>query len=170
MDSNTILTIIIGIAVAGGLYYVLTNKSPKNDTPVLQSPSSPASHALQLQAYERLALLTDRISIPNLISRTPAEGLSARDMQFLLTKSIRDEFDYNITQQVYVSQQVWKAIKGLKEQNLLLINQVAAQLPAQASGMDLNRALLDFLVTDKQAVLPELVSQALSFEAKKLLT
>jgi hypothetical protein len=169
LDSNTILTIIIGIAVVGGLYYVLTNKSPKNDTPV-QAPSFPASHALQLQAYERLALLTDRISIPNLISRTPAEGLNARDMQFLLTKSIREEFDYNITQQVYVSTQVWKAVKGLKEQNLLLINQVAAQLPVQASAMDLNRALLDFLVTDKQANLPELVSQALSFEAKKLLT
>ncbi|NCI46352.1 DUF7935 family protein [Sediminibacterium soli] len=167
MDSTTLLTIVIGVAVVGGLYYVLTNKSAGKTEPVL--PAAPKSTALQLQAYERLALLADRMAIPGLISRTAAEGLTAREMQFLLTKNLRDEFDYNITQQIYVSAEVWNAVKSLKEKNLLLINQVAATLAPQAQGMDLNRALLDFLVTDKQANLPELVSQAISFEAKKLL-
>lgn len=160
--------IVVGVAVAGGLFYVL--KQPSRTSPEQEKPVPAArDNSLQLQAYERLALLVDRISIPNLIGRTSHDGLSAREMQFVLTKSIRDEFEYNITQQIYVTQEVWSAVKNLKEKNLLTINQIAATLAPDASGLDLNRALLDFLVTDKHANLPELVSEALSFEAKKLL-
>ncbi len=166
MDSNTLLMIVVGLAVAGGLFYVLKQPS-KTDT---EKPvGNHGNNGLQLQAYERMALLVDRIAIPNLVGRTSYEGLSARDMQFVLTKSIRDEFEYNITQQIYVTAEVWSAVKNLKEKNLLTINQIAATLPANATGLDLNRALLEFLMTDKQANLPELVSEALSYEAKKLM-
>jgi hypothetical protein len=160
--------IVVGIAVAGGLFYVLKQPSRKTEEPV-KPVSGNDGNALRLQAYERLTLLVDRISIPNIISRTGHEGLTAREMQFVLTKNIRDEFEYNITQQIYVTAEVWNAVKNLKEKNLLTINQIASTLPAGASGLDLNRALLEFLVHDQQANLPELVSQALSFEAKKLM-
>jgi hypothetical protein len=160
--------IVIGIAVAGGLFYVLKQPSGKTDAPV-NPVTGNDGNALRLQAYERLTLLVDRISIPNIISRTGHDGLTAKEMQFVLTKTIRDEFEYNITQQIYVTAEVWSAVKSLKEQNLLTINQIGSTLPANASGLDLNRALLEFLMHDKQANLPELVSAALSYEAKKLM-
>src|SRR5262245_57267910 len=47
------------------------------------------SSQLQLQAYERLILLADRIALPNLIGRLNQQGLSAREMQSLLTQNIR---------------------------------------------------------------------------------
>jgi len=165
-DSNTLLMVLTGAAILGGLYYVL--KKPAKTEEATQ-PVAGRSNGLQLQAYERLALLVDRISIPNLIGRTSHDGLTARDMQFVLTKTVRDEFDHNVTQQIYVTAEVWSAVKNLKEKNLLIINQVASVLPASASGRDLNRALLEFLATDQQAKLPELVSAAISFEAKNLL-
>jgi hypothetical protein len=160
--------IVVGIAVAGGLFYVLKQPSGKREEPVKQVTNTDGN-GLRLQAYERLTLLVDRISIPNIIGRTSHEGLTAREMQFILTKSIRDEFEYNITQQIYVTAEVWSAVKNLKEKNLLTINQIGSTLPAGASGLDLNRALLEFLMHDKQANLPELVSEALSYEAKKLM-
>lgn len=169
MDSTILLTILIGIAIIGGLYYVLTSRSVKDAAPAAGGDKDNNHTGLRLQAYERLTLLVDRISLPNLVGRTPADGLTARDMQFVLTRNIRDEFEYNITQQIYVSEDVWNAVKGLKEKNLLLVNQAAAALPADASGVALQRAILEFLVTDQHARLPELVSQALSFEAKKLM-
>ncbi|MBV9986788.1 MAG: hypothetical protein JO301_03865, partial [Chitinophagaceae bacterium] len=132
MDSNSLLLILGGAAVVGGLFYVL-NRSPKPETP--EKPAGTGSNALQLQAYERLALLVDRIAIPNLLNRTSHDGLSAREMQFVLTKTIRDEFDYNISQQIYVSADVWTAVRNLKEKNLLLINQVSAALLPNASGL-----------------------------------
>jgi hypothetical protein len=135
------------------------------------TPEGAASRQLQLQAYERLILLTDRIAIPNLIQRVNqgAGGLNARDMQSLLTHSIRQEFEHNITQQIYVSPEAWDAVRNFKEQNLLIINQLGSFLPGEASGNDLNRQLLDLLVQNPKASLQNVVSEALSYEAKKLL-
>jgi hypothetical protein len=124
---------------------------------------------LQLQAYERLVVLVDRIALPNLISRVSQADLSARDMQMLLTRSIREEFEYNISQQIFVSPDAWNSVKNLKEQNLLIINQLANILPPNASGLDLNKQLLQYLMHDKKGTLHEVVSDVLSYEAKRLM-
>jgi cbb3-type cytochrome oxidase subunit 3 len=127
------------------------------------------SRQLQLQAYERLILLTDRIALPNLIQRANQPGLSSREMQSLLTLSIRQEFEHNITQQIYVSAEAWDAVRNYKEQNLLIVNQVGSYLPEGATGNDLNRQLLELLVQNPKASLQNVVAEALSYEAKKLL-
>ena len=90
-------------------------------------------------------------------------------MQLLLTLNIRDEYDYNITQQIYITPEVWQAVKNLKEKNQLIINQVAIALPPEASALDLNRSILQYTMNDPKANMHDLVSEALSFEAKKLL-
>jgi hypothetical protein len=166
MDSNTLLSVVLALAVVAGLGFYLFSRN-KTETPA--PAQSGDTRGLQLQAYERLILLSDRIAIPNLISRTPAEGLSARDMQLVLTRSIRDEFEYNVTQQIYVSAAAWTALKQFKENNLLIINQVATVLPPTATGMELNKAILELLVKDEKGSLHEKVSEVLSFEAKKVL-
>lgn len=90
-------------------------------------------------------------------------------MQAILTQSVRQEFDYNITQQIYVSQEAWDALRNLKDQNLLIINQVASYLPPEATGTDLNKSILEMLVQNPKASLHNIVSDVLSFEAKKLM-
>ena len=167
MPDNTLLNILIGVAIAAALAYYFY--ATRDKQPPAKSMAAGGSNGLQLQAYERLTLLVDRIAIPNLISRNSYEGLSAREMQMMLTKAIRDEFDFNITQQIYITPDTWQAVKNLKETNLLIINQVASILPPNATGLDLNKSLLQFLMNDNKGNLHELVSQALSYEAKKLL-
>jgi hypothetical protein len=164
MDISILLSIILGLVIIGYLLYVFVIQ-PKKEEPITNTAKQHSP--LQLQAYERLILLVDRIALPNVISRTPSEGLSAREMQFVLTKNIRDEFDYNVTQQIYVTPEAWNALKNLKEKNILYINQVAQELAPEATGMDLQKYLLNFLVNEPKANLHELVSEALSFEAKK---
>jgi hypothetical protein len=168
-----IIAIVIALLLGGVLTFLIwkqrtaVKKSDKRE-PVEPAPGM-ATRQLQLQAYERLILLTDRIAMPNLINRVNQTGLSAREMQSLLTQSIRQEFEHNITQQIYVSAEAWDAVRNFKEQNLLIINQICSFLPAEATGMDLNKALLDLLVQNPQASLQHVVSEALSFEAKKLM-
>ena len=179
MDSNYLLiAILFGILVAGTLVFLLLRQrrelkaaQPKASGETGAHPTEPggASRQLQLQAYERLILLTDRIALPNLIQRVNQPGLTARDMQTLLTQSVRQEFEHNITQQIYVSEEAWRVVRDYKEQNLLIINQVASFLPDEATGPDLNRALLDLLVQNPKASLQNVVSEALSYEAKKLM-
>jgi hypothetical protein len=114
-------------------------------------------------------LLAERLAIPNLISRVNQGGLNMRQMQTLLLDAIKQEYEYNTTQQIYVSPVAWEAIKNLKDQNMLIINQCAASLPPESSGLDLNRRLLEFMMASKKGALHEIVLEALNFEAKKIM-
>lgn len=164
------LGIAIALILGGSLAYIFW-KQRKEAAQGQREAVKPAgqSLSLQIQAYERLILLADRISIPNLIGRVNQPGLSARDMQLVLTQTIRQEFEHNITQQIFVSPEAWDAVKNLKEQNIHIINQVASFLPPDASGNDLNRNLLEMLAQNPKASLQQIVSEVLSFEAKKVM-
>ena len=91
-----------------------------------------STRPLQLQAYERLVLLAERIALPNLISRVNLPGANVREMQLLLLESIKQEYEYNASQQIYVSQTAWESVRNLRDQNMLVINQVASMLPPDA--------------------------------------
>ncbi|HMR92239.1 MAG TPA: hypothetical protein PKC69_07985 [Chitinophagaceae bacterium] len=170
MDQQTIILLIAVVALLVSFYsfYLVQDIRKKRIAPTAP-PANADSRTLQLQAYERLVLLAERISLPNLVSRLNQPGLSARDMHLLLLDTIRQEYDYNATQQVYVSQEAWGAIKNLKEQNLLIINQVAATLPDHAAGSDLARRLLEYTMTQRKGELHAVVLEALNFEAKKIM-
>jgi len=169
MDSITIASLIFAVAIV--IFFIFSVipilKKKKSDTS--NSPNDPNSKQLQLQAYERLLLLTDRIALPNLIPKLTQPGFTAQQMQLLLIENIKQEFEYNITQQMYVSADAWNAVKNLKEQSISIVSQIAAMLPETATGFDLNKVLAEYLLNDKKGRLHELVSEILSFEAKKLM-
>ncbi len=170
--NELIISLVIAVGLAGILAYVfyIQRKQAKSGLPEATPDRSVGSTPLKLQAYERLILLADRISLPNLVSRSNQPGLNVREMQTLLVQTIRQEFDHNITQQIYVSPEAWDAIRNLKEQNLLIINQVASFLPETATGLDLNKSLLEMVMQNPKASLHHIVSDALSYEAKKVLS
>ena len=174
MDSTLLIIAIAFAALVAGILVFLFLKQRREIKVAQAQAAAPTTgdaniRQLQLQAYERLILLTDRIALPNLIQRVNQPGLEARDMQSLLTQAIRQEFEHNITQQMYVSAEAWDAVRNYKEQNLLIVNQVASFLPPEATGVDLNKHLLDLLVQNPKASLQNVVSEVLSFEAKKLM-
>jgi hypothetical protein len=173
MSPNTelILGIIIAVILAGTLAYLFWKQ--RKEAAAIEKKNEDGqgidTRQLQLQAYERLILLTDRIALPNLVNRVNQSGLNAREMQLLLLQSIKQEYEHNITQQIYVSSQAWDAVRNFKEQNLLIVNQVASILPVEASGHDLNKSLLELIAQNPKASLHHVVSDALSYEAKKLM-
>jgi hypothetical protein len=174
MDSNLLIIAIAFAALVAGVLVFLFLKQRRELKAARAAATGPGAgdantRQLQLQAYERLILLTDRIALPNLIQRLNQPGIDARDMQSLLTQAIRQEFEHNITQQIYVSAEAWDAVRNYKEQNLLIVNQVSSFLSPEASGIDLNKHLLDLLVQNPKASLQNVVSEVLSFEAKKLM-
>ncbi len=131
-DTEMHISIAIAFLIAGALAYVfwIQRKQAKQSLLNVKPEGATVSTPLKLQAYERLILLADRIALPNLISRSNQPGLNVQEMQHLLVQTIRQEFEHNITQQIYVSHEAWDAIRNLKEQNMLIVNQVASFLPA----------------------------------------
>lgn len=66
---------------------------------------------IRLQAYERLTMLCERVSLPNLIMRIRRESMTANDLHIALMVAMQQEFDHNVSQQVYVSPDLWEIIK-----------------------------------------------------------
>jgi len=107
---------------------------------------------IRLGAYERLSLFCERISIPALILRVRTEGTNAAHLRMALMVAIQQEFEHNITQQVYVSDQLWQIVKIARDDVQNSINFVYQQTDPDADSKDFARALFEFLETKE--VLP----------------
>ena len=166
MEFGIISLVLSILAIVIAIYSLFRNaRRPVSNTAGEKFEST----SLRLQAYERLVLFTERIALPNLISRLNQPGLSALQMKIILTENIKQEFEYNSTQQLYVSPVSWDSVRNLKEQSIMIIHQVASAIPADASATELNKKILEVLMSQPQGALHEMVLQALNFEAKKLM-
>ena len=167
MDTQTLTLLLSTFAVLLSMltFYLLYSKqdSKRNPDPAY------STRPLQLQAYERLVILTERVALPNLVSRANQPGLTSREMQLLMLESIKQEFEYNSSQQIYVSPVAWQAVNNLKEQNMLIINQIAQTIPADARGYDLGKRIMEVIMAQEKKVLHNIVLEALNYEARKLM-
>ena len=168
MDTATISLVIAIIAfiISISIFFILNKKQKVAAT---EGGEGYNSRPLQLQAYESLVMLSERIALPSLISRVNQPGLAVKEMQLLLLENIKQEYEYNMTQQIYVSPVAWEAVKNLKEQTMLIVNQVAAAMPPESTGNDLNRVLLDVMMKQQKGQLHAIVLEALNYEARKLM-
>lgn len=151
------------------IYWYREKKSIQKDIPPPVKPAGESTLNLRLQAYERLVMLAERISLPSLITRIPAGDLTVRQYQSVLVEQIKTEFDYNLSQQIYVAPTAWHAVNNLKEQNIFIISQVGQALPPDMRGNELSLKIAELLNADPRAALHPTVLEAINFEAKKLL-
>lgn len=124
---------------------------------------------MKLQALERLTLFCERCRLSNLIARNKTDSLSTADYYQILIENIKIEYDYNLSQQVYVNPEIWNGITKLKDQNIYIIHQITVNLPPQATATDLAKMILEYCETPN-ADLSAVVLHALQFEAKKVLS
>lgn len=97
---------------------------------------------IRMQAYERLVLFIERISPTNLILRQNLSGLSAFQFQTRLIQAIREEFEHNFSQQLYVSAKAWEQVKFTKEEVVRIINTAASQLKSDDSASKLGELII----------------------------
>jgi len=122
---------------------------------------------VRLQAYERLALLLERISPESLIMRVNKANMTAKQLQSELLSTIRSEFDHNVSQQIYVTPQVWEMIKNARAKITQLINGSAVRVKPDAPAIQLSKTILeDLMQIDKSPV--SLALDALKAEVKHL--
>lgn len=78
---------------------------------------------LRLQAYERLTLFLERIDPNRLLTRVKPISKDLDAYENLLINNIEQEFDHNISQQIYVSQECWNLINAAKNATIHIIRQ-----------------------------------------------
>jgi len=92
---------------------------------LLHKDSQASTLPIRLQAYERMALFLERISIPNLVVRVAPKSADKADYENLLIKSIENEFDHNLSQQIYLTDELWNVIKAAKGATVQMIRKAA---------------------------------------------
>lgn len=98
---------------------------------------------IRLQAYERMTLFLERITPQSLLVRLSAGGMGAREFHQLLLQEIRSEFNHNVSQQVYMSQEVWDLIRNAKEDLIMSINDAAGEVLPDAPSLDLSKKIFE---------------------------
>ncbi|TSD64141.1 hypothetical protein FFF34_016465 [Inquilinus sp. KBS0705] len=100
---------------------------------------------LKLQAYERLVLFTERINPANMLIRLNGNGYSATELYSLMVTELRNEYQHNVTQQIYVSSRAWAVVQRVKEDTLSVITNSIKALPENATGLDLGKIILNHM-------------------------
>lgn len=146
---TVIISVVLSVAVTGWIFYKVIKSYFKNQqkTQLLQLKLDERQEVLRqvtpirLQAYERMALFLERISPNSLILRCYTPGMDIKLLQGVMTKNIRDEWEHNLSQQVYISSEAWNRIRDAKEQMINLVNASAVQLDPKANPADLAGAI-----------------------------
>lgn len=105
--------------------------------------TNPTLH-LRLAAYERLLILCERITIPNLISRLRTEGGTVGELRLAMLIAIQQEFEHNVTQQIYVSENLWAILQAARNNTAEIINLVASKTDSRAEQTEFIRQMTQF--------------------------
>ena len=150
-----IIIMMIPVLVLFGAIYLLFRQFFQNQykLQVALAANAKKDHSSQfkLQAYERLMLFCERIAVRNLLLRLQSSNMSAKDLQAALIMAVQQEFEYNLSQQLYVSTQLWLIIELAKNQVIEIVTHVSANLPGDASAEELSRQLVIFEESQKQS-------------------
>lgn len=98
---------------------------------------------LRLQAYERIMLFLERIHPVQLVGRIRPDNITASQYRMMVLENIREEFEHNITQQLYVSEALWNQVKSAKERIIGLINATARDLEPDAPALSLATRIVE---------------------------
>ena len=167
-NSTIILSVSIAVIIAVFVGYIMWVQRKNAETEAELKNKQEARH-LQLQAYERLSLLAERTKLENMINREYRPMFSSREMQMAIINGIRDEYDHNVTQRLYVAPEIWAAVSKMREQNAYIVNQLASMIPPHATALDLNKRILDYSLNNPNGTMNNMVLEAIDYEAKKLL-
>ncbi len=107
---------------------------------------------LRLLAHERMILFTERIKPDSLIPRTLNPALSVREYQRLLAGDIRQEYEYNLSQQLYLSEEAWCMISDYKNSVITLIHSAAGEIAGEQPAGELAQKVLErYIASDIKA-------------------
>lgn len=98
---------------------------------------------LRFRAYERMMLFLERITPENLVLRVQRHDMNAMQLHSEILKTIRMEFDHNLSQQLYVSSEAWVMIVTAKESVVKLLNSTVSGVNPQAPALDLSKTFIE---------------------------
>lgn len=100
---------------------------------------------LRLQAYERMTLFLERINLANVVFRVKAQNDNKQAYELSLIHTIETEFEHNLAQQIYISDECWSVISTSKNATIKLIRTCAEKTSIKSSN-ELRKAIIQEVV------------------------
>lgn len=169
----TTLAVLATLALAGWIFYLLVKRYFDNQQKqqLLQIKMDERKETLRavtpirLQAYERMALFLERIAPGSLVLRCYQPGMDLKLLQGVMTKNIRDEWEHNLSQQVYITPALWTRIREAKDEMINLVNSSAVSLTEET---DPTRLAASIFASAAQHSPCDVALEALSNEVHEL--
>lgn len=114
---------------------------------ILKESIQKESLPIRLQAYERLTLFLERISPQNLLKRVSPISQEVEDYKSLLIQTVEQEYDHNLSQQIYVSDPCWRIVSAAKNSTIQTI--VSFKNKDFSTANDIRPLLLDILLNNE---------------------
>lgn len=145
-DWIEILKFTVPSIITGAVAYALINRMLVQENRRLlmdlKKENQKYSTPVRLQAHERVLLLLERMDPVQVVNRVIKPGMTARNLQYEVIREIKEEFNHNITQQLYVSTATWEEVKKAKEDAFKLLTVVAGRADNNADAMEFSRLLI----------------------------
>ncbi len=147
------IIITIGLLTVAALVVLRYNFTHKKQPFQIQAQGEEQKiiFPLRLQACERIVLFLDRISVNNLIMRINRQEMNALQFQAALVGAIREEFEYNLSQQLYLSTKTWGFVRNAKEETIRLINTASMKMQENAPSSEMVRVLLELVLAEEKS-------------------
>lgn len=166
MEITTLIIQLAGFVVAGTLVffttYYLVKKLTENQRNLMlldiKGKQADLVTPSKLQAYERLVIFLTRISPDNLIVRHSRSGQSSQELREVMISTINEEFNHNISQQIYISDQAWNAVKYAKEEIISIIDEMYKHNGPDISGPELGKLILERLIHERNHTTQKAIS------------
>ena len=134
--------------------YLLIDKMLRNDEKrrnfELRKDNASTLIPIRLRAYERLILVLERTTPSTMIVSVAKPNMTNIELHTQLLESIRQEFSHNLSQQIYVSDEIWNYIRSAQESLLRLVNTCAAQCNPAKSASELAERIIQVYGASEQ--------------------
>jgi hypothetical protein len=127
------------------LRYLIKNDQDKRKQEMILQNSRTVT-PIKLQAYERIVLFLERISLESMLVRVSSPGVTAGQLHSALLTTIRSEFEHNLSQQIYMSPQAWEVVRNARSNMIKIINGEFEKLPPKTTGMEFSKILLETIM------------------------
>jgi hypothetical protein len=146
MDFYPLITVLLlGAIVTYGMHLTITTVASKvfeKQKWDIKSRNTDITLPLRLQAYERMCLYMERITPANLLLRVVPMASSAQELQSFLLHEIREEYNHNIAQQIYISGDAWEQVSNAMNEIVAIVNQAAALVATDAPATNLAKTIM----------------------------
>ena len=150
MEYYILLTVaLLGAIIIYGVYLTVTTISDKvfeKQKLDIRGKYTEITLPLRLQAYERMCLFLERISPNNLLLRLVPSAMNALELQQILLNDIREEYNHNVAQQMYISINAWDQINNAMNEVVADINNASTEISAEAPASDLAKKIFSHVI------------------------